>query len=155
MLNNSVVTKAVVDTLKSSESLDNVTIERNVRVNTYSGNTPWIGVYSGRYAIDPKTLGGRNSVDCKTWRQEIRPSIIVQANNISGDGEEASDELETLIMYVIDAISGSNNAGLNFGLNSLRLLGVETEYSYSLMDGDESGDIFYPQAEIILTLEVR
>lgn len=154
MKDNTVITSAIEDLLNSYSALNNVTVERNTRINTYSGNTPWIGVYSGKYIINPVTLG-RHSGDCRTWKQEIRPSIIVQANNLFNDGTQASEELEKLIMDIIDAISSTNNTELNFGLSGVRLIGIDTEYSYSLMDGDESGDLFFPQAEIILTLEVR
>ena len=80
---------------------------------------------------------------------------IVQANNISGEGTSASEELEELVVDIVEALTGGNNPKFSFGLNKTRLIGVETDYSYTLMDGDESGDLFFPQAEITLIVEVR
>lgn len=145
------ITKAIESLLVSYEPLRHATIDRSTRVNFDTGRMPWVGVYPGRRDVEPATLG----VCSRRWRSTTSPRILLQGYGFDDEGTDAADKLNDLLNKVIDAVAGEHNLNLNFGLEGVRLIGVSVDYTYVQADDDESGEIFFPQAEITLTVEDR
>ena len=151
MRNSSEITKAVEDLLLSYQPLAYATVERSVRVNFDTSRMPWVGIYPGRREVEAATLGACS----RRWRSTPQPKILLQEYGFGDEGQDAAEKLDKLLAHVLDAVSGEHNTGLKFGLDGVRLTGLTVDYTYVQSDDDESGEIFFPQAEITLTLEDR
>lgn len=143
MINAVTITDAV-KTLLTNALGSNYTITRGQYINMDYEKTPWVGVYKGDLEYDPETLGrGSNS-----WKAEFEVRIIVQSSNISNDHEKAEDELEGYIKEILDAIMDDKTLGGTV----LMTTGVRVTYSYNETNSE---DIYFQNAEITLTAEVR
>lgn len=151
MKNSTEITKAIETLLTGYEPLHHATIERSVRVNFDPGRMPWVGIYPGRRDIEPGSLGAG---PCR-WKATTNPKILLQEYGFDYEGQDAAEKLDNLVSSVTEALSGEHNPGLRFGLTGVRLTGLTIDYTYVQSDEDESGEIFFPQAEITLTLEDR
>ena len=148
MIDEGVLTRAIETLLNDTATLDDtVTIERSTRINFDPARCPWIGVYPGEVVTKPKTLGAGSA----RWNSAATPMIVVQTMSYEGDGQTASDQLETLIQTIQEVI----DADLTLGVAGARVVGISREYKYVVMDGDESGSLFMPQCVIKLSMEVR
>ena len=146
-----VITKAIEQLLISYEPLRHATIDRSTRVNFDTSRMPWIGIYPGKRDVEPSTMGTCS----RRWKSNVSPKILLQEASFSDEGTDAADKLEELLNHVIDAMSGNQNSDLRFGIDGVRLTGMNIDYTYVQADFDEEGEIFFPQAEITLTLEDR
>ncbi len=147
MIDEGIITRAIETLLNASNTLSTATIERGTRINFDSGRCPWIGIYPGTVDTKPKTLGAGSA----RWTNNIVPQIVIQTSSFEGDGQSASDELETLIASVLTVI----NTDLTLGVIGARVVGFTREYRYVVFDGDESGNLFFPQCLLKLQMEVR
>ena len=151
MITSAELTKAIEEVLVSYQDLNYATIERGVVVNSDVNNMPWVGIYPGEISFDPGTLG---SGTCR-WVRTMHPLILLQEQDYSDIGQTAADKLDELLNKIVMAISSTHNKNLKFGLTGVRLLRFDVTYTYQLADEDESGDLYFPQCEIKLDVEVR
>lgn len=149
MNNISSLTKAIKSKFKSDTSLIGVNVTRSQVINRFPSLMPWIGIYPGSVETEPNALGSR--ARGKRWKEVVLPRIIVQVNNLYGDGEAAADDLEDLIETVMLVV----DSDLTFGLSGVRVVGANREYTYVQSDEDEEGELFFPQCEITLTVDMR
>lgn len=147
MLDISTLTKALETLLSDNSTTGQFTIERSQRINSDPGRMPWLGIYPGTATTAPHVLGRSN----QAWLENVELQIVCQTNDYNDDGAAASDALEVLLKYVMDAV----NANLTLGVNGARVVGARREYRYNVTDDDGSGSLFLPWAIITLTLEVR
>lgn len=145
MIDEGTITRAI-DTLLNASTIT-ATIERGTRINFDPGRCPWIGIYPGNVQTKPKTLG----LGSARWNNTLEPQIVIQTASYDSDGQDASDELETLVSDVLAVI----DADLTLGVTGARVIGVNREYRYVVFDDDGSGSLFMPQVVIKLQMEVR
>lgn len=154
MISGTELTSAIESVLSTYPGLSGVTIERSVTVNSDPASMPWCGIYPGEFEIDPATLG----VNSRRWKRTYKPKIILQEQSFDYEGQEASEKLEGLINYVLEAVASTHNTSLSFGLTGTRLMSVSGAYSYSVsskVDDLTNEERFFPECEITLTVEVR
>lgn len=147
MIDESVLTRALETVFNNTAALSTVTIERGTRINFEPGKCPWLGIYPGQVDTKPKTLGMGNA----KWASVAVPQVVIQTVSFDGDGQTASDQLETLVQAVQVAV----NSDLTIGVAGARIVAVSREYRYVVFDSDESGNLFMPQVIIKFTMEVR
>ncbi len=148
MIDEGILTRALQTAFNAaSATLIGVTVERGQRMNMDPGRCPWLGIYPGTVGSKPKTLGAGPA----RWNNTAEPQVIIQTMDFSGDGQVASDQLETLIQAVLAVI----DLDLTLGVGGARVIGVTREYRYVQFDTDESGSLFMPQVLIKLQMEVR
>jgi len=147
MINIKTLTTALFDLLDASSTLHvaGCTIERSTRINFDPSRTPWVGVYPGTVTTTPKAMGGR------MWQNETELQIVIQEASLSDDGTSASDALEDIIDAVLTVVDGD----LTLGVANVRVLSINREYSYVVLDSDGNGELFMPQAILKIKLEVR
>lgn len=108
MKNFSKVTQAAVDILNSDIDVTNIfggNIERSQYVNQRPEDAPWCGVYRGKVAIDPRTLGGVDN-----WEYKPILRVIVQASSTES-GDECEDLLEDYTKKIIAALTADLTIG--------------------------------------------
>lgn len=150
MIDMQVLTKAVETALRANATLISaaVNIERSKVVNMDPGKCPWLGVYPGPHITSlPKSLGSGNA----RWNNVVEVSIIVQTSSFNQDGQTASDLLETLAQEALAVI----NADLTVAVTGARVVEVARQYLYLVDDSKESGDLYMPQVNMVLKMEVR
>lgn len=149
MINMSTLTIAAETLLQDAVTAGTIaaTISRGQRINFDPGQCPWVGIYPGSVSTTPKTLGAGSN----RWSNSATLQVVVQTASLTDDGQEASDDLETLVAGVLGVV----NADLTLGVAAARVMQIEREYKYVIMDDDGAGSVFMPQCIIKLGLEVR
>lgn len=149
MINMSTLTIAAETLLQDAVTAGTIaaTISRGQRINFDPGQCPWVGIYPGGVTTTPKTLGAGSN----RWSNSASLQIVIQTASLTDDGQEASDDLETLVAGVLSVV----NADLTLGVAAARVTQIDREYKYVIMDEDGAGSVFMPQCIIKLGLEVR
>lgn len=142
MIKASVITKAVYTMLKKGLS-DDYTVQRSEYINVDADKCPWVGVYRGEMVYDPRTLGA----GVNNWRAEFKVRIVIQAASFKS-GEKVEEDLEEYIKAVLDII----NADPRLDGTVAMVRGISVNYSFNI---EESESLYYQNAEIELTTEVR
>lgn len=149
MIDVSTFTKALETLLNTNTTLDavNATIKRGEIINSDPGNCPWVGIYPGTTVSVPHTIGSGSS----RWLNKLDLQVVIQTSSLDGDGQAASDELETFIKTVLSVVNGD----LTLAIAGTRVVGVSRDYRYVVFDDNESGDLFMPQVLLKISMEVR
>lgn len=135
------ITKAVQKMLRDDVRLQPVAaIERSPLLNEDSSKCPWIGIYKDLTEFVPRTLG----LGAGARYQRTQLVLVTQVSNATS-GEEAEDELETLVANVLDIVFGDATLG---GIVATITL---AKAQYRLVQVQE--DDFLQQAELYITAE--
>ncbi len=145
MINISDLTTAVYNSIVAA-NITGLTVERGERINFDPGRCPWAGVYPDALQTEPYTIGAGSS----RWISRGQIQVVLQTSSFQDDGQQASDDLESLINSVCDAISADLNPVAGY-----RILGFNREYRYVVFDDDGNGTIFMPQSIIRVGFEAR
>lgn len=148
MFDVSTITKALVDVLEAKGLLNDVTFERNTRINTDTNLMPWGGVYQKSLTYLPKILG---TTFCTRWKGDVVVSLVLQTFNLIDEGTEASDELEKIAYKCEQTI----NENITLGVMGCRVVGITREYTYVMDDSDDSGGLFFPQCILNISIQMR
>jgi hypothetical protein len=150
MIDLQTLTKAATAALQANATLTtaNATIERSTRINFDPGRCPWVGVYPGPgVSSEPKALTSGSA----RWNNLIDMTVVVQTASYNTNGQDASDLLETLVQEVLAVV----DADLTLAVAGARVVKVDRKYMYLVFDNKETGDLFMPQVNLTLKLEVR
>jgi hypothetical protein len=150
MIDLQTLTKPLETALKANAVLIAAlaTVERSTRMNVDPGRCPWVGVYPGPdVGSEPKSLTSGNA----RWNNLVDLTVVVQTSSYNTDGQAASDLLETLAQEVLAVV----NADLTLAVPGARVIKAARKYMYLVFDDKETGDLFMPQVNITLKLEVR
>lgn len=115
-------------------------------VNDNPKNCPWVGVYKGPREEEPYTLGRGAS----NWRADAKFRIIIQESG-GKTGQEVDERLEEWVQKIIQLIK--EDITVFNGVVVATVKRFEVNYGY-WQDADEM-DVFFQQANIIVTAEVR
>lgn len=136
------ITEGLQTLLRDHPDLQHFNVTRGEYVNVDAANCPWIGVYRGDIAVEPRTLGH----GARNWLNSVTLDVIVQVN---GDGGEHT---ETLLGEEVTKVLNVITSDLTLGGEVEMVRSFNISFSY---ERTESNTLDFQWAIITLTAEAR
>ena len=139
-MNITAITTALQEQLQSNQYvalfLNNQSVGRDEPINEDPNRVPWVCVYKGSIAYDPRTLG------YNSFEADIAIRVLVQATSLKS-GEDCSTLIDDYVQKIVAAIRSDKTIGGTVDI----ITSIAVEFSYTETDRTT---LFFQMAEITI-----